>query len=161
MGAELAEESTVAEVQRRTYLKIGLGLIISFVVVLIALSAALRSPVVMSRILPPIQQVLKEDFSIDSRVGDLSIDLLGRVSLRKFEASWENPEIGTALLAVESLSLRFSLLGLLRRKLQVSSVEMESPKISLKLRLPKTKTEEKPPENPLALVRQLIENPPV
>ncbi|MEY2988726.1 MAG: hypothetical protein RJB13_2247, partial [Pseudomonadota bacterium] len=40
-------------------------------------------------------------------------------------------------------------------------VEMESPKISLKLRLPKTKTEEKPPENPLALVRQLIENPPV
>ena len=151
----------MADVQRRAYIKIGLIAIVSLSVLLVALSAALRSPVVMSRVLPPIQKVLKDDFRIDSRIGELSIDLFGRVSLRKFQASWENADIGTASAEVESVFLRFSLFELLRRNLQVTSVEMTSPKISMKLFMPQGTTEDKPPENPLAFVRQLIESPPV
>lgn len=151
----------MAAVQRRTYVKVVVGAFVSIIVLLIGLSAALRSQVVMSRILPPIQKVLREDFNLDSQVGELSIDLLGRVSLSQFQARWENSEIGSADLQVEAVSLRFSLFELLRRRLQVSSVEMTGPKVSLKLQMPETKPDEKAPENPLALIRQLIENPPV
>lgn len=151
----------MAAVQRRTYFRILLATIGAIIALVIALSVALRSPVVMSRILPPVQNMLRNDFNIDSKIGALSIDLLGRVSLKQFRARWDDPQLGTADLSVESVTLRFSIFQLLRRNLQVSSVEMTQPKIALKLSLPESKPDEKSPENPLTLIRQLIESPPV
>lgn len=151
----------MAAVQWRTYIKFALGAVAAVVLLLVGLRAALRSNAVMSRILPPVQSVLKTDFNIDSKIGELSIDLLGRVSLKQLEARWQDPQLGYAELAVDAVSLRFSLFQLIRRRLQVASVELRSPKVSLKLNIQPSMPEESTPQNPLPLIRSLIENPPV
>lgn len=147
--------------KRRKFLKVGVGLAVALILVVITASLALRSNAVMSKVLPPLQSHLKSEFNIDSKIEALTIDLLGRVSLKRFSAQWADAALGEASLSVDQLTLRFSLLALLSRRLQVASIELSKPRISVNLGIPQSQSDDKPPMNPLSLIRGLVESPPV
>jgi hypothetical protein len=121
---------------------------------------AIRSPFVVNRILPPVQEVLERDFNLKTKISQLTIDPFARVSLSGVEAQWSDPNLGNAEIKVENLLVRFSLWEILNRRLQVSEIDLENPQIKAQLTLT-DKSEVKPPENPLSLLRKLVTEPPV
>ncbi|MBM3380960.1 MAG: hypothetical protein FJY29_00770 [Betaproteobacteria bacterium] len=127
---------------------------------LVAVFFAIRTPFVLSRLLPPVQKVLERDFNLKTKISQLAIDPFARVSLGGVEAQWADPELGQAEVKVENLLIRFSFWEILNRRLQVSQIEVNNPQIKAQLKLNDTQ-EVKPPENPLALLRKLVTEPPV
>lgn len=127
---------------------------------LVALLFAIRTPFVMNQILPPVQKVLERDFNLKTKISQLAIDPFARVSLGGVEAQWADPKLGKAEVKVENLLVRFSFWELLNRRLQVSQIEVNNPEIKAQLALNETE-DVKPPENPLAILRKLVTEPPV
>ncbi|MFZ9519016.1 MAG: hypothetical protein ACO3A4_00920 [Silvanigrellaceae bacterium] len=138
------------------YLTILLGSLFLLVALLLA---AVRSPFVMGKILPPVQARLEKDFNLKTQIKGLSIDPLARVALDGVSASLNDPELGKIELELESVLVRFSFWELLKRRLQVSEIEVVAPRVKAELNLPKDSSKSEP-SNPLALLKDLIVNPP-
>ncbi len=133
-----------------------LGTIALLVLTLIVL---IRSPYVMSRILPPIQAKLEKDFNLKTKIAGLSVDPFARLEVQGIEADWAQASLGKVKISVESVLVRFSFWELLQRRLVVSEVEVIKPQIDAELTLPE-KSPPSPPANPLPLLKNLILNPP-
>jgi hypothetical protein len=140
-------------------LKIFAGVVGSFVVLLLGIVVAIKSPFVMNRVLPPIQSRLEKDFNLKTKISQLSLDPFARVSLEGVSAEWTDPQMGQAKVEVESVLVSFSFWELLRRNLQVSAIEVVSPRISGELNLPQSSASQSP-SNPLPMIRSLLMNPP-
>lgn len=132
----------------------------SMFILIVAVVLMLRSSFVLNKILPPVQSVLERDFHLKTKISQISIDPFARVALQGVEAQWDEPKIGRVEVRVESLLVRFSIWQLLKRRLQVSSIEVDNPKLKAVLTLPE-KASETAPENPLPMLRKIITNPPV
>ncbi|MEY3903023.1 MAG: hypothetical protein RL189_2329 [Pseudomonadota bacterium] len=140
-------------------LKIFAGVVGSFVVLVLGIVVAIRSPFVMNRILPPIQNRLEKDFNLKTKISQLSIDPFARVAVQGVSAEWTDPQMGKAKVDVESVLVSFSFWELLKRNLQVSAIEVVSPRISGELILPQS-SESQSPSNPLPMIKNLLMNPP-
>jgi len=147
-------------VKLRTLFKVASVCIGSLLLLVILALAAVRSPFVLNRVLPPVQAVLEKDFNLKTKIARLSIDPFARVALEGVEAAWADPNMGQAQVQLESVLVRFSFWQLLKKRLQVSSIEVIKPRVKASLLLAE-KAQNKPPQNPLALIRELLSNPPV
>lgn len=139
--------------------KILTAALLSLVLFILVLISLIRSPIVLKRILPPIQQKIAQDFNVKTKITGLSIDPFARIALEGVEAEWTDPTLGQAKIELGRMLVRFSFWELLKRNLQVSEVELVSPHINAVLTLP-AQSKQTPPTNPLPLIRQLILNPP-
>lgn len=124
------------------------------------LLAIVRSQFVLSRVLPPIQSKIEHDFHVKAKITSLSIDPFARVALEGVQAEWNDPTLGQVKIDLNSLLLRFSFWPLFDRKLKISEIELDSPRITADLNLPRASTVPKSPENPLPMLKNLMLNPP-
>ncbi|NBW80140.1 hypothetical protein EBR21_00145 [bacterium] len=131
----------------------------SLCLLLALLLAAVRSPFVMGKVLPPVQAKLEKDFNLKTKITGLSIDPLARVALEGVSAEWHDPKLGKIALELQSVLVRFSFWELLKRRLQVSEIEVVSPRVKAELSLPVSSAKSEP-SNPLPLLKNLILNPP-
>ncbi len=150
----------MSKARMRALLKAAGIVVGSSCVLIVAVVLLLRSTFVLNKILPPVQNVLERDFHLKTKISQISIDPFARVALQGVEAQWDEPKIGRVEVRVESLLVRFSVWQLLKRRLQVSSIEVGKPKLKAMLNLPE-KSDETAPENPLPMLRKIITNPPV
>ncbi|MEN9825737.1 MAG: hypothetical protein RI953_1482 [Pseudomonadota bacterium] len=121
--------------------------------------AAVQSPFVMGKVLPPVQAKLEKDFNLKTKITGLSIDPLARVALEGVSAEWKDANFGKVELELQSVLVRFSFWELLKRRLQVSEIEVVSPRVTAELNLPAS-TQKSDPSNPLPLLKNLIVSPP-
>jgi hypothetical protein len=131
-----------------------------FLLLFLAVIVMIRSPFVMSRILPPIQAKIERDFNLKTKITSLSIDPFARLELQGIDAEFQKSGLGKAKLNIESVLVRFSFWELLKKKLVVTEIDVVRPSVEADFVLPKSAETKDPPSNPLPLLRQLVTHPP-
>jgi hypothetical protein len=151
------------DVAKRTLRILALLAALSALILFAVVPAALitiRSQVFIQTVIPRVQRELKTKAGIDLAIGQLKLDLIRHVIIRNTRAKLDNPQLGKLDATIGELNVRFSLWSLLKREVVVDRLLLAGVTVNAELRQGE-EPPPSPPSNPIALVADLLEQPPV
>lgn len=132
-------------------------------VVVIGLVLFLQSQMFITKVLPKVQKYAAENFGIESSFEHAEFSIFKHVLIRNAHIAMKKPDGLDVDMKLKELHVRFALMGLLHGEMEVAEVRVIEPTLRAKLpyKPEEIKTDEPNPPNPIKLVKDLIEKPPV
>lgn len=147
--------------RRKTWLVVFASIVAICAILFTAAVVVLRSDGFQKFAVTKVQRLLHDKAGIDASIADISIDPFRHVVIHNVKVLLKKPELGEIEASVADINLRYSLWALTKRKLEVSEVLVSGVRVRAVL-APVSKVQEAVvPSNPITLLLDLLDNPPI
>ncbi len=120
----------------------------------------LRSQAFLNFVIPKVQAELKQRAGVEASFDKMQLDWLRDILISNAKVRLKNPELGDVSVSIGTIHVQLSLWELLNHRLEVNSVALSDVNLVARIKQG-PEAPRSPPSNPLALLADLLQNPPL